>query len=394
MSMAFVHGGLPMPTRKAVVRASAAMAGGEAGASASSSPAAPSHAQPPADHEQPASVEGPQAAGRSIQSRLLALLSHPNIASKHWIIRQYDHEVQGGSVIKPLVGPHQQGPSDAAVLRPKLGSRKGVVIANGLTPHIADPYAMALASIDEAIRNAVCVGADPARLAILDNFCWPGTDDPQTMGTLVRAAEACRDAALTYRIPFISGKDSLHNQFKNSQTGQVIRIPPTLLISSIGVIDDIARCVTMDFKKPGSLVVLVTPGPGRTALSDLAQLHHTMHAALSRGLVAAAHDVSDGGLLVAAAEMAIASGLGLNFMITSADTLFAERSGAYVIEVRPEHSRELFALISDTGAMPAVVADTTADGRIVVPATDPFADPACDVTVDACRAAWLSPLDW
>ena len=182
------------------------------------------------------------------KKKLLAALSHPNIASKHWIIRQYDHEVQGGSVVKPLVGPEQSGPSDAAVFRPKLSSRRGVALGCGMSPQIEDPYEMALASIDEAIRNVVAVGADPDRIAILDNFCWPSVDDELTMGTLVRACEACRDAALAYGIPFISGKDSLHNQFTNRETGQVIRIPRTLLISAIGVIEDVRKCVTMDFK--------------------------------------------------------------------------------------------------------------------------------------------------
>src|SRR6185503_7285106 len=144
----------------------------------------------------------------------------------------------------------QMGPSDASVLRPKLSSQRGIAIGCGLAPQVQDPYEMALAAIDEAVRNVIAVGADPNRLAILDNFCWPSVDDEQTMGTLVRACEACRDAALAYGITFIPGKDSLHNQFTNSETGQVIRIPRTLLISAIGVIEDVRRCVTMDLKDP------------------------------------------------------------------------------------------------------------------------------------------------
>ena len=103
---------------------------------------------------------------------------------------------------------------------------------------------MAIAAIDEAIRNAVCVGADLDKLAVLDNFCWPGTDDERALGSLVRTCEACRDAALAFGVPFISGKDSLHNQFTDKATGTVIKIPPTLLISAIGVIDNVGRCVT------------------------------------------------------------------------------------------------------------------------------------------------------
>src|SRR5205085_7689142 len=173
-------------------------------------------------------LERGRGAHATIREKLLALLASPNIAAKHWIIRQYDHEVQGGSVIKPLTGPLQIGPSDAAVIRPRLNSNKGIVIACGLAPHIQDPYQMAIASIDEAIRNAVCVGADPNKLAILDNFCWPSVDDERTMGALVRACEACRDASIAFGAPFISGKDSLHNQFTDPETGRVIRIPNPL----------------------------------------------------------------------------------------------------------------------------------------------------------------------
>src|SRR5207247_10912004 len=108
--------------------------------------------------------------GANLKDKLLALLAHPNIASKHWIIRQYDHEVQGGSVIKPLIGPQQIGPSDAAVIRPTLDSFRGVALGCGLAPHIEDHYAMAIASIDEAVRTVGAGGADPERLAVLTHF--------------------------------------------------------------------------------------------------------------------------------------------------------------------------------------------------------------------------------
>ncbi len=147
---------------------------------------------------------------------LLAILSSLNVCSKEWIIRQYDHEVQGGSVIKPLVGVVNDGPSDAAVLRPVLSSRRGIVVACGMNPCYGDidPYWMAAAAIDEAVRNCVAVGADPRRIAILDNFCWGNTDRPETLGSLVRAALACYDVATVLGTPFISGKDSLNNEFR------------------------------------------------------------------------------------------------------------------------------------------------------------------------------------
>ena len=151
-------------------------------------------------------------------------------------------------------------------------------MAAGLAPSVTDPYDMAIASIDEAIRNVVCVGADYNRIAILDNFCWPSVDDELTMGTLVRACEACRDAALVFGIPFISGKDSLHNQFTNQETGKVTRIPNTLLISAIGIVDDVRKCTTMDLKAPGNLVCLVSAAEPR----DLASLSATHRAMSSR----------------------------------------------------------------------------------------------------------------
>ena len=147
---------------------------------------------------------------------LLQLLSHPNIASKATVIRVYDHEVQGGTVVKPLAGVEADAPSDAAILKP-IGTRgtKGIVLSNGINPEYGkqDPYRMAQAAIDEAIRNAVAVGADPEHIAILDNFCWGDPLQPETMGALLEAARGCRDAALLFRTPFISGKDSLNNEY-------------------------------------------------------------------------------------------------------------------------------------------------------------------------------------
>jgi len=165
-------------------------------------------------------AKAPATSSVPFTDQLLTLLAHPNIASKHWIIRQYDHEVQGGSVIKPLIGPEQIGLAMPRWFGPSR-QHEGRCAGRRLGPQIEDPYAMSIAAIDEAVRNVVAVGADPDRIAILDNFCWPSVDDEITMGTLVRACEACRDAALAFGIPFISGKDSLHNQFTDSETGRV-----------------------------------------------------------------------------------------------------------------------------------------------------------------------------
>jgi phosphoribosylformylglycinamidine synthase len=371
MAMEFVHNGIPMPTRKAVVT--------------ERHPDAP---QPRESAAAPAGVFDKDRAARvttDTKEHLLQTLAHPNVASKHWIIRQYDHEVQGGSVIKPLVGPQQQGPSDSAVVRPKLDSYKGVALGCGLAPHVADPYDMALAAIDEAVRNVVAVGADPDKVAILDNFCWPGTDDERSMGALVRACEACRDAALAYRIPFVSGKDSLHNQFTNSETGEVIRIPNTLLISAIAVLDDVRKCVTMDLKRPLNTFVRVRP-----AAEDLASLsayHRAVSKAVRSGRIESCHDVSDGGWLAAAAEMCIASGLGL-IMEPEDRAFFDEPRGQYLMEFN-----------GDVDVLAEMIGETAVIERLGAVQDSPelvvhLEDSGFNVGIEELTKAWRGTLDW
>jgi phosphoribosylformylglycinamidine synthase len=336
LSTAFLEDALPMPTREAV--------------------------WDPAW----AATQGPALATTPVPDSLVptlrSLLAHPNIASKAWIVRQYDHEVQGTSVVKPLVGPNG-APGDAAVIQPLPDTRRGVAIGNGIATGLAsDPYWMGLAAIDECVRNLVCVGADPSRIAILDNFCWPSCRDPRNMGSLVRAAEACLDGAMAYGTPFISGKDSLNNQF-TTEDGRTIQIPPTLLISGIGVVDDVERCVTMDAKRPGNALVIVGRTHGRMGGSHRLMVG-TMHdadtrlpqvdlhdgpataravaACIADGLVASAHDCSEGGMLVAASEMAFGGGLGLRIDLHAMPCMgtlsaharaFAEDPGRYLLEV-------------------------------------------------------------
>ena len=267
---------------------------------------------------------------------LYRILGSPNVASKEWIIRQYDHEVQAGSVVKPLVGVDHDGPSDAAVVRPDLRSRRGLVISNGMNPRFGDqdPYWMAASAIDEAVRNCVAVGADPKRIAILDNFCWGNTDRPEVLGSLVRAALACQDVAVAFGTPFISGKDSLYNEFAFvNEQGQreTVVIPSSLLISALGQIDDIESAVTMDLKQSGSAIYLVGQtyhefggshfslargGRGgqvpKVDLEQAPRIFRAVHAAITAHTVRSCHDLSEGGLAVAAAEMAFAGGLGLD----------------------------------------------------------------------------------
>jgi phosphoribosylformylglycinamidine synthase len=315
---------------------------------------------PPASHATSAPPPG-----ECFTETLYKILAAPNVRSKEWIIRQYDHEVQGGSVIKPLVGVDNDGPGDAAVLTPVLGSPVGVAVGCGINPRYGDldPYAMAAAAVDEAVRNVVAVGADPARVALLDNFCWGNTDRPEVLGSLVRAAEACRDVAVAYRMPFISGKDSLKNEYHSH--GRHIVIPPTLLISALGRVPDVRRCVTMDFKEAGNRLYLV--GATRDELGgshyhlehvlsggvvpavDLEtapRIFRAVHRAIAEGLVRACHDASEGGMAVAVAEMAFAGGVGADVTGTSsanmsdAALLFSESTTRFVVEVRPDRAAE------------------------------------------------------
>ncbi len=292
-----------------------------------------------------------------VQTMLPKLLAHPNIASKQSIVQQYDHEVQGRSVIRPFVGPTGSAPSDAAVITPVRGSTKGLAIGSGLATALADdPYLIATAAIDECVRNIVCVGGDPSTIAILDNYCWPGVKDEESLGRLVRCSHGCYDAAKAYGTPFISGKDSLNNQF-TTESGETIFIPPTMLISGFGMVDDIATCVTMDAKAPGNLLMLIGETKSEmggshvllvdpdakcdnelptVSLTDGPRNAQRVFEAINSGLVTSAHDCSEGGILVAAAEMAFGGELGLDLQLEDASLCFSETPSRYLLEIHPD----------------------------------------------------------
>jgi len=317
MPMKFLHDGIPMPTREATW-----------------TPSAPTKAT---SH-----------AATDIKDTLLKLLAHPNIASKRWIVRQYDHEVQGNTIIKPLVGKGGIGPGDATVIKPVPGSHKGLAIACGLQVPVGDPqnggdpYLMALAAVDECVRNLVCVGADPDQIAILDNFCWPSCGKPENLASLVRAAEGCYDAAKAYRTPFVSGKDSLNNQFRTDD-GKLIEIPPTLLISGIGIVPDVSKCVTMDAKRAENHLALVHPRKGANVVAERAATARRVARLIAAGCCASVHDCSEGGIGVAVAEMLIAASkenLGAELNGEEVEwvhsSFFDESPGCYVVEVIDE----------------------------------------------------------
>lgn len=359
-------------------------------------------------------------------NRIVAdILGSLNVASKHWVIRQYDHEVQGGSVVKPLVGPQCDGPSDAAVVRPLLDSRRGLVIACGMNPRLGDfdTYHMAASAIDEAVRNAVAVGADPETIAILDNFCWGYTDRPETLGSLVRAAIACQDVAVGLGTPFISGKDSLNNEFSYVDASGVkrsISIPPSLLISAIGQVDDISLAVTMDLKQPGNRIYLIGETHDELGGSHYAMVTNqtggqvprvdvplakktfvAMHQAIRSRLVRSVHDLSEGGLAVAAAEMAMAGRLGISIdaggieggtePLGDAAKLFSESNTRFLVEVAPAQENALTEVFAKAGVACLRIGQVDLSDQVRI---NLGGKGVVDAKLDSLLHRWKNPLNW
>ena len=306
-------------------------------------------------------------AGR-VHDDLLSLLADPNIASKEHLVRQYDHEVQGGSVVKPFCGPEADGPTDGGVLRPRYDSNRCATVTHGVCPRYSDvdTYLMAVAAVDEAVRAHVALGGDPDQMAALDNFCWPDPveseatpDGRYKLAQLVRACRGLSDACRAYALPLISGKDSMKNDANLG--GRKVSIRPTLLISLIGIIPDIDEAMTSHFRSPGDVVYLVgryVPALGGTAYerhvgdalgaapsADLGanfSLYRQIHEAIRAGEVSAVHDLSDGGLAVALAESALGGRLGAEITLPSdgnvLEELFGESTGTFVVTCRPDHA--------------------------------------------------------
>lgn len=357
-------------------------------------------------------------------AKLKEILGRLNICSKEYVIRQYDHEVQGGSVVKPLVGALHDGPSDAGVVRPLLESMEGVVVSNGIVPRYSDldTYHMAACALDEAIRNYVCVGGDPTHWAFLDNFCWcdPVTsprnpDGSYKLAQLVRANKALYDYALAYSCPMISGKDSMKNDYIGGDVK--ISIPPTILISVIGKMDDVGRAVTMDLKEEDSLIYLLGPtkkelgaseylasfgrvGSTVPAVNAKASLgrYRKLHRAINKGLVRAAHDCSDGGLAVCLAEMAFSGAVGLcadlgkvtaGKGMNDTEILYSESAGRIVIEVSAEKAKDIEKIF---GRDACCIGKTITDARLVI--TSSAGDIIIDAGIHELKAAWKATLDF
>ena len=364
-------------------------------------------------------------ASEDLTGELLQILGSYNVASKEWIIRQYDHEVQGGSVVKPLVGVEQDGPSDAAIVRPVLTSRRGLVISCGMNPRYGDldTYHMASSAIDEAIRNCVAVGADPSRIALLDNFCWGDCEKSETLGSLVRAAQACHDLSLALETPFISGKDSLNNEYSfvdSDGNKQTIAIPPTLLISALGQIADVASAVTMDLKGTDSLLYLVGETKNELGGSHFALIRHlqggyvprvnaavakksfaSMHRAISEGLVTACHDLSEGGLAVAAAEMCFAGGIGADLELANVpvgrnelspiEKLFSESNTRFLCEIPRESAKTFEQQLAEVPHACIGRTTTRLTLRVFESAGASF---IMEASLNDLKTAWKKPLAW
>ncbi len=389
MDMEFIHDGLPSPIRQAV-------------------------------WQEPVLPKAVVAEPTDYAGTLSRLLAMPTLASKHWIIRQYDHEVQGATIVKPLIGPGGDGPGDAAVIAPVPGSSRGVALANGCQPRLGDldPYQMTLSGMDEAIRNIVCVGGDPETTALLDNFCWPKCSDRMHLGALVRACQACYDGAMAFRTPFISGKDSLSNEFITDE-GKRICIPYTLLISAISIVPDVSRCITMDAKAAGNYLLLVGQTHrhmggswyyalhnqnGRSIPSvDLATapgVHKKIAGLIAAGLVASAHDPSEGGLAVALVEMLFAGRLGAEIDLTGVPhdnevdrddiLLFSESPTRYLLEIKPEHLDDVLRRLR--GLAFGILGRVTHEPNLVVQSIG--GKEIINASVDEFRRAWCHTLDW
>lgn len=302
---------------------------------------------------------------------LKEILKSPNVASKEWVIRQYDHEVQARMIVKPLVGINQDGPSDACVIKPLKDSWRGIVISCGINPKYSiNPYKMALSAIDEAIRNNTAVGG--RRIALLDNFSWGNPEREEILGALVEAVKGCYDGALGFDTPFISGKDSLYNEYRFPD-GRYLSIPGTLLITAVGIIPDVRNAVTMDFKEPGDPIYILGLTKNELGGShyytvlglrggvipsvDVKKAKFIMDRlveAIDSGYVRACHDCSEGGLAVALAESSFSGGLGVEIWLSKVPVdgvnredkiLFSESNSRFIVEVSKYNFQEFESLM-------------------------------------------------
>ena len=373
----------------------------------------------------PETITLPEQAGHS--PLLLRMLAQPNIASKETWVRQYDHEVIAQTVVKPFVGVERDGPGDAGVIAPIHGNPHGLVISCGIAPRYSDldAGAMAAASIDEAVRNAVCAGINVDKMAGLDNFCWPDSiesvktpDGKFKLAQLVRANRELERVCRAYRLPCVSGKDSMKNDYGTGE--KKISIPPTLLYSVFGDQPDVRFTATSDFKNPGEKVYLVGVSKEELGASELSfmlresgetngiggqvpllpnpEMNITTYRALSTaiqsGLIQTAHDCSEGGVAVAAAEMCIGGRTGADIDIDGTgdasvwSRLWGESLGRFLVGVQPENET---AFIEWMSGHPITMLGTVTDTENLT-ISDGY-DVLIDVETTAMVEAWQKTLD-
>jgi phosphoribosylformylglycinamidine synthase len=351
---------------------------------------------------------------------LKKMLGRLNICSKEdAILRRYDHEVQGSSIVKPFTGVANDGPSDSAVIRPIFTSWEGIAVSHGICPRFSDidSYAMAAEAIDEAVRNAVSTGANPDYMAGLDNFCWAlgftKEDEIKYMGMLVRANKALYDITTQYKIPCISGKDSIRNDYHIGDTA--VSVPPTMMFSVIGKLPDVRKAMTMDVKHEGDLVYILGltkkemgaseyfNDNGLTGFSvpqvdpvSAIERYRRVFKANQLGLIVSCHDCSDGGLGVALAESAFAGGLGLNINLTQVPIenlerddylLYSESSSRLIVTIKPEN-REQFESIFE-GSICSNIGTVEGSNLII---SGLFGDKIIDSPVSELKEAWQKTL--
>ncbi len=347
---------------------------------------------------------------KDLNGEVLRLISSPNIASKEPVIRTYDHEVKGNTALKPLQGTYG-GPNNAAVIKPLKNSWKGIVVSCGMHPNYGkvDSYWMAASCIDEAIRNSTAVGG--RRIALLDNFTWGNPEKPDRLGSLVRACQACYDFAKGFGTPFISGKDSLYNE---SPLGP---ITPTLLITAIGVIPDVRKAVSVDLKQPGNIIYMVgqtLPELGgseyyrtkgfvgksvpRVRVDKAKKNASSIVKAIDYGYVKSCHDLSEGGLAIAAAEMAFSGGYGMELHLKKVPmvekfsrsdlAIFSESNSRFLVEVK-EKRREDFDMLMK-GNVYAAIGQVKKESYLSI--LDLNDEKAVDVNITELRNSWRSTL--
>ncbi len=358
---------------------------------------------------------------KDLNKELLKVLGDLNICSKEWIIRQYDHEVQGMSVLKPLSGAENDGPQDAAVIKPLADSNRGIAISCGINSRYSDidPYWMAASVVDEALRQIISVGGTLKQIAVLDNFSWANTAKPKVLGELVRACLGAQDASLAYEVPFISGKDSLNNEYNIGK--KTIAIPSTLLISAMGVIDDVEKVVSSDLKAAGNLIYCIGTTANEMGGSSYFAINNyksssvpkvdfkrnrrtfeRLSQCIRKRLIRSCHDISDGGLGVTLAEMAFSGNVGMNVSLAKVKCripknelrddiiLFSESNGRFVVEIEKNKKKEFEKILE--GVPLSCIGHTVQEAHLTVTGIDNSIVLNCDLA--SLKQAWQSPLKW